>query len=187
MAKTVYQLKVTLAGSNPEIWRRIVVNPGIWLVSFHRILQTTMGWTNSHLHLFHDGTSEYVPREFETEDTLDSRGVKLKQILNSENPSILYEYDFGDGWAHKIELEKVTDEGDNGKVPRCIEGERACPPEDCGGLPGYDEVRKIISNPAHAEYEETLQWLGGNFDPEQFSLDEVNELLRRKDYGCPWY
>ena len=187
MSKPIYQLKVTLEGSSPEIWRRIIVNPDVWLVSFHRILQTTMEWTNSHLHLFHDGAREYVPREFETEDTLDSRGVKLKQILNRDNPVILYEYDFGDGWAHRIELEQVIDKGDKERVPRCIGGERNCPPEDCGGLPGYDEVQKIISNPGHEEYEETLQWLGGSFDPEHFSLNEVNELLGQRNYGCPWY
>jgi len=186
MVKAVYQLKITLKDSSPEIWRRIIVDPDVLLVDFHRILQTTMGWTNSHLHLFHDGKYEYSPREFEVEETIDSRSVKLNEILTGENQAILYEYDFGDGWVHDIVLEKIIEEEEKGQIPRCIGGERNCPPEDCGGMGGYEELLEIISDPEHEEHEGTLQWLGGSYDPEHFNMDEVNERLSQKDYGCLW-
>ncbi|MFW6019909.1 MAG: plasmid pRiA4b ORF-3 family protein [Bacteroidales bacterium] len=188
MTKPVYQLKITLKGSSPEIWRRVIVDPDVLLVDFHRILQTTMGWTNSHIHLFHDGKHEYSPREFEVEDTIDSRSVKLNEILSDENKRILYEYDFGDGWIHEILLEKIIKDKDKGQIPRCIDGERNCPPEDCGGMGGYEALLEIISDPDpdHEEYKEIMQWLGGSYDPDYFNKEEVNEQLSQKDYGCLW-
>lgn len=186
MTKQIYQVQIVLLDTRPKIWRRLLVNSDILLVDFHRIIQTAMGWTNSHLHLFNDGMTDYSPVEFEVEDSKDSRTVKLKTILKKEKSKILYEYDFGDGWIHDIILEKIINEEDKGQIPRCLKGNGKCPPEDCGGTSGYQELKKTISNPRHYDYESMMEWLGGEFDPKFFDNDQINQQLRKKDYGCLW-
>ena len=186
MSKKVYQVKISLKGISPAIWRRILVVPDISLVDFHRIIQTTMGWSNSHLHLFKNGREEYSPKEFEVEDNKDSRVFKLNKLLKREKNRILYEYDFGDGWEHIILLEKIVEVDEKEQVPKCLKGKRNCPPEDCGGIWGYNDFLKIISNPQHEEYEETMEWCGEEFDPEYFNIQEINELLSQRNYGCIW-
>ena len=183
----IYQLQITLAHSKPKIWRRILVKPDTLLVDLHRIIQSTMGWTNSHLHLFQDDLmNEYAPKEFEVENAKNSRTVKLNTILKKEKHRILYEYDFGDGWEHEIILEKIIKEDEKNQIPRCVDGKRNCPPDDCGGIWGYEELLKVISNPKHKEYKSMIEWLGGKFDPEYFNLNEINKLLSQKDFGCIW-
>ena len=186
MTKQIYQIQVVLTNTKPKIWRRLLVNSDILLVDLHRIIQTAMGWTNSHLHLFNDGMTDYAPREFEVEGSRNSRTIKLYSILKKEKSKILYEYDFGDSWNHDIILEKIIKEEDTGQIPRCIKGKRNCPPEDCGGTWGYSDLLLTISNPKHEDYESMMEWLGGNFDPEYFDIDEINNNLRQKDYGCLW-
>ena len=186
MTKQIYQIQVVLTNTKPKIWRRLLVNSDILLVDLHRIIQTAMGWTNSHLHLFNDGMTDYAPREFEVEGSRNSRTIKLYSILKKEKSKILYEYDFGDSWNHDIILEKIIKEEDTGQIPRCIKGKRNCPPEDCGGTWGYNDLLLTISNPKHEDYESMMEWLGGNFDPEHFDIDEINNNLRQKDYGCLW-
>lgn len=186
MTKQIYQIQVVLTNTKPKIWRRLLVNSDILLVDLHRIIQTAMGWTNSHLHLFNDGITEYAPKEFEVEGSRNSRTIKLYSILKKEKSKILYEYDFGDSWNHDIILEKIIKEEDTGQIPRCIKGKRNCPPEDCGGTWGYSDLLLTISNPKHEDYESMMEWLGGNFDPEHFDIEEINNNLRQKDYGCLW-
>jgi hypothetical protein len=120
MAKQIYQIQVVLTNAKPKIWRRLLVNSDTLLVDFHRIIQTTMGWTNSHLHLFNDGMTNYAPKEFEVEESKNSRTIKLNTILKKEKSKILYEYDFGDSWNHDIILEKIIREEETGQIPRCI-------------------------------------------------------------------
>jgi len=184
--KKVYQLKITLIDSNPKIWRQILVNPDTLLVDLHRIIQTIMGWTNSHLHQFTDGINFYAPNEFEIEESINSRTVKLNKILRQEKEGIFYEYDFGDGWEHVIVLEKIIDEDEKNQIPRCLDGKRHCPPENCGGIWGYEDLLKIISNKKNEELKETMDWLGGKFDPDYFNLKEINKQLKEKDFGCIW-
>jgi len=186
MEGKIYQIKVELRYSEPIIWRRILVNSNILLVDLHRILQTVMGWTNSHLHLFSDNRNEYSPIEFEVEGAIDSRITKLSKILKKENEKILYEYDFGDGWEHDLILEKIQLEDENSNAPICIDGKRNCPPEDCGGIGGYENLLEIISDKKHPEYKETITWLGGKFDPEYINIEKINKSLKKKDYGCIW-
>ena len=186
MTKQIYQIQVVLTNTKPKIWRRLLVNSDILLVDLHRIIQTAMGWTNSHLHLFNDGMTDYAPREFEVEGSRNSRTIKLNSILKKEKSKILYEYDFGDSWNHDIILEKIIKEEETGQIPRCIKGKRNCPPEDCGGTWGYSDLLLTISNPKHEDYESMMEWLGGNFDPEHFDIEEINNNLRQKDYGCLW-
>ena len=102
MTKPIYQIQVVLTNTKQKIWRRLLVNSDILLVDLHRIIQTAMGWTNSHLHLFNDGLTDYAPKEFEVEESRNSRTIKLNSILKKEKSKILYEYDFGDSWNHDI-------------------------------------------------------------------------------------
>jgi len=178
-----YQLKISLNDIKPLIWRRFIVDSQIKLPDLHKVIQTVMGWTNSHLHQFiKDGKFYSEPDEESFVEYIDYRKIKLNQILQKEKQSFIYEYDFGDGWEHKIVLEKII-KGNIYKHPLCIDGQRSCPPEDCGGPYGYQDLLKIISNPNNDEYDEMMEWLGNDFDPEHFDIELINERLKRKNYG----
>ncbi len=173
----IYQLKITLDGSKPPIWRRVEVADTITLAKLHTIVQAAMGWYDSHLHQFSVG-AEYYGVPHPEMDVRDERRLKLNQALTAPQQKIRYEYDFGDSWLHDIVLEKVLDPEPGVSYPRCTAGKRACPPEDCGGVWGYAELLETISDPQHPEHEEMREWLDEDFDPEAFDLDEVNAALR---------
>ena len=178
--RNIYQLKVTLNGAKPPIWRRILVPSDIQLGKLHIVLQVAMGWTNSHLHQFVSGSTPYGIQddEFSFEmEVEDENKYKLNQLLKSEKEAIKYEYDFGDGWEHKIVLEKILPHENDKQLPRCIKGKRACPPEDCGGVWGYQGLLDILKDPEHPEYEDMVEWLGDEFDSEAFNINETNEML----------
>ncbi|MEW6087250.1 MAG: plasmid pRiA4b ORF-3 family protein [bacterium] len=184
----IYQLKITLNDSNPPIWRRILIKSDILLPDLHKIIQTVMGWTNSHLHEFDiNGRIYGLPEndEFEDENRItDYSSVKLDSLITRENEQFIYDYDFGDFWRHTILLEKILPVEKKVYYPKCIDGMGHCPPDDCGGIHRYAEILEIIKNPGNDEYEEMMEWLGDEFDPEYFNLDEINKLLKRRDYGC---
>jgi hypothetical protein len=186
MAKKNYQIKIVLTDVEPSVWRRLMLDPDITLRDFHKIIQTAMGWTNSHLHQFEVGRDFYAPKEFEVEGANNSNTKKLSSILNKEGVHIKYEYDFGDGWMHDITLEKIGQENKLIEIPCCMDGHGKCPPEDCGGTHGYRNLKKVIADPEHEEFEDTMEWLGGEFDPNYFDMQEVNDMLRSPDYGCIW-
>jgi len=180
---SIYQLKVTLVGSKPPIWRRILVSGDVNLSVFHQILQDVMGWTDSHLHQFVAGGIMYSAPYDDYADDLeiefrDESKYKLSQLLKREKDSLIYEYDFGDSWEHKIVLEKILPDDGSTETPSCIKGKRACPPEDCGGIWGYANLIEIVQNPKHPEHQEMLEWLEEGFDPEYFDLDDINEGLQ---------
>ncbi|MCS5422514.1 MULTISPECIES: plasmid pRiA4b ORF-3 family protein [Psychrilyobacter] len=180
--KSIYQLKIELKGAKPPIWRRVLVPSNIRLDKLHEVIQESMGWFNYHLHHFYDGKKYYqIPLEeddgFWGDSSLDERKYKLYQLLKKEKQKLTYEYDFGDGWEHKIILEKILPFDSEMKLPVCIKGKRACPPEDCGGIWGYEHLLEIISDPTHEEYKEMTEWLGREFDPTNFDLELINELL----------
>ncbi|MFC2118240.1 plasmid pRiA4b ORF-3 family protein [Bacteroidota bacterium] len=177
---SIYTLKVTLMEIKPEIWRRFTVSSDVLLPKLHQMLQTIMGWTNSHLHQFIKDEKIYCePSPYDEMNSIDYRNISLEKFLKKEGDQIIYEYDFGDGWRHNITLEKII------KVPLCLEGERACPPEDCGSFPGYENLVEIIKDPSHKEYNDYMTWLGGSYDPELFEKEKINKLLRKKYYGMP--
>ena len=182
--RSMYQLKVSLVESKPPIWRRLLVHSNISLSKFHDAIQYSMGWTDSHLHLFDkDGISygvsdEEMGGDFGM-DVADEKKYTLSDLLLQEKDSLTYEYDFGDSWAHKVVLEKILPFEESTKRVRCIKGKRACPPEDCGGIWGYKNLLEIIDDPSHPERDEMLEWLGGSIDPEYFSLSETNRVLSR--------
>lgn len=173
-----YQLKITLRGSRPPIWRRFVVPESITLPKLHNVIQIVMGWTDSHLHEFIVGRVSYgVP---DPEWPLGSRNearVRINQLVDNEKQKMLYLYDFGDGWEHVIELEKIIVGDKTSSKPRCIAGKRACPPEDCGGIYGYYDLLVAIKDPDHPEHENMIEWLGGDLDSEFFDVDEINKIL----------
>jgi len=178
--RNTYQLKVTLNDATPPIWRRILVPSDIPLGKLHIVLQVAMGWTNSHLHQFVSGGTLYgiQDEEFSLEmEVEDENRYKLDQLLRAEKEAIKYEYDFGDGWVHKIVLEKILPHQNDKQLPLCIKGKRACPPEDCGGIGGYLGLLDILKDPEHPEYEDMVEWLGGELDSEAFDIDETNEML----------
>lgn len=136
------------------------------------------------MHQFIKGNEFYSEPDDESfVETIDYRKIRLNHILTQEKMSFSYEYDFGDGWEHKIVLEKILSD-QKLKHPICLDGKRKCPPEDCGGSGGYESLLKIISDPKNNEYEEMIEWLGGKFDPNSFDIEEINEMLKEKDYGC---
>jgi Plasmid pRiA4b ORF-3-like protein len=177
---TIYQFKVTLRDIKPPIWRRIQVTSEITLGEFHEILQTAMGWFNGHLHLFEIQGIEYGQPAPEYDwDVRDESKVKLSRVVTGEKCKFRYTYDMGDGWEHEILLEKLLPAESEVQYPICIKGKRACPPEDCGGPWGYPEFLEAIQTSTHPEHESMLEWVGGEFDPEAFDLEEVNEALKQ--------
>ena len=175
----IYQIKVTLGDSKPPIWRRILVPINITLGELHDILQVVMGWADYHLHQFIVGRTYYgVPHPDYGFDMRNEKRVKLNQIVAGEGFKFRYEYDFGDSWLHNLLVEKVLPPQPGQQYPVCIKGKRACPPEDVGGVWGYYGFLEAIQNPNHPEHEGYLEWVGDEFDPEEFDLDVVNEALR---------
>jgi hypothetical protein len=179
----IYQVKVTLKGSKPPIWRRIQVASDTRLDRLHRIVQCVMGWDGGHLHQFIVGGVCYstpMPEfgiDMET-DCADARKVSLQKAAPGVKCRILYEYDFGDGWEHDLLVEKVLDPDPAARYPVCLAGKRACPPEDCGGIWGYVELLKALQDPQHPEHKNMTEWIDEDFDPEGFDLEEVNRRLR---------
>jgi hypothetical protein len=178
----IYQIKVTLEYSKPPIWRRIQVPGDVNLRKLHRILQEVMGWSDYHLHQFIVGETYYGEPHPDYEgfgfQMRDEKRVKLAQIVPAEKFKFFYEYDFGDSWEHQLLVEKILPPEPGVHYPRCLKGKRACPPEDVGGVWGYDSFLEAIRDPDHPEHDDMLEWIGGEFDPEAFDLDEINATLK---------
>jgi len=189
MTKKIYRIKIALKESKPRIWRRLLVQPDLLLSDFHKIIQTSMGWTNSHLHQFIKNQTYYSMRMPENDlwdemNDVDYKKMKISDLLKNEKEKITYEYDFGDSWYHDVILEKILPVDEKLKYPVCLAGKMNCPPEDCGGVWGYSDMLEILKQPDHEEYDSYIEWLGGPFDPEHFDKDIVNEMLREEDFGC---
>jgi hypothetical protein len=174
---TIYQIKVTLEGSKPPIWRRLLVPSNLTLGDLHYIIQIAMGWTDSHLHQFIIGEKYYGVPHFEMEEMIDEEKVKLAKVIPGEKFKFRYEYDFGDSWTHLVLVEKVLAAEPGKPYPICLTGRRHCPPEDCGGVWGYADFVEAMANPKHPEHKNMKEWYGEDFDPEAFDLDEVNRML----------
>jgi len=195
IAGPVFRLKVTLVDTESPIWRCLLVPTNMLLGDFHFVLQDAMGWTNSHLHEFIAGgewTFDFVTGgtcygniQFDEEgDMEDEFSTTLGGILKQPGDRIAYVYDFGDNWTHSILLEEILSSVPAGvEVPSCLEGKRACPPDDCGGTSGYSELLDILADPDHEEYENMKSWVEsmveGKFDSEAFDLKKVNRSIRQ--------
>lgn len=178
----IYQFKIMLEGIKPAIWRRIQVPETYTFWDLHVAIQDSMGWLDYHLHQFKITNSRTNEKDIigipddEWEDavpTLSGWEIPISSYFSLQTKNADYEYDFGDGWQHKITLEAILSLDPNHKYPTCIAGENACPPEDCGGIWGYENLLKVIKSPNHEEYESMMQWLGDNFNPTEFNPTSV--------------
>ncbi len=177
----VYQIKLSLRGAKPPIWRRLEVPADVSLARLHTAVQVAFGWQDRHLHVFETPYGRFGT----SSENLDQRSenpVSLEQVLPEIKSRIGYTYDFGDDWEHDIVLEKILDRDPATRYPRCTGGRRAAPPEDSGGIWGYAELVEILSEPDHPEHDDRMDWLGlqsvGEFDPATFDVDAVNKILR---------
>lgn len=177
---TAYQLKITLVGAEPPVWRRVLVPGDVNLAGLHMVIQYAMGWSNSHLHMFHVGKTRYAPRTPDWDDVEDERKVILRDIAPKAGAKFFYEYDMGDSWRHEIRVEAITKAAATPQRPECLAGAGACPPEDCGGIGGYEDLLAALRDPKHEQHDEIVEWVGGDFDPEAFDLAAVNKALGRR-------
>lgn len=182
------RVRVDLVGSEPPVWRRIELAGDLTLADLHEVLQTAMGWTDSHLHQFFVGPErDYTVQPFltdfsedEGDDGIHEREVRLDQVLVGVGDQLVYDYDFGDSWEHAVRLEETRADDATAPRARVLDGGRACPPEDCGGLGGYDELLEALAagRGADEHQRELLDWLGEGYDPDGFSAARTDELLQ---------
>lgn len=181
-AESVYQFKITLKGLKPPIWRRIQV-PGTYSFwDLHVAIQDSFGWLDCHLHNFEiinprTGESEEIGIPTEDlggfVDMLAGWECEISKYFSGGNKKADYIYDFGDDWNHDVRLEKILPRDPKVKYPVCTGGKRACPPEDCGGVWGYEELLEIIMDSGHERHDEMMEWLDGDFDPEHFDITKI--------------
>lgn len=174
---TGFQLRIELREVLPQVWRRFLVPGSIALSGLHRVIQEVMGWENCHLHLFRFGNKEYgIPDPEFPSEMRSERGRRLHEFLHNEGETFGYEYDFGDSWEHDIVVERIVTDAEIVDA-KCLEGERACPPEDVGGPPGYMEYLEALKDPSHPDHQQMVEWRGPSFDPERFDLKRINRRL----------
>ena len=183
----VFQLKVTLKGTKPPVWRRVLVEGSSTLDKVHAVIQAAFGWWDYHLHEFEIGGTRYGVPDPDDDDwgvpTTDESGVRLDAVAEAGS-RISYTYDFGDNWHHDVVVEKVLPADATMTLPACVDGRRACPPEDCGGTGGYEHLLEILADPGHPEHRERLEWIGRPFDPAAFDPSEFEENLRNAELAA---
>ena len=172
------QIRVALVGIEPPIWRRLVVPIGFHLGQLHRVIQAAFGWWDYHLHEFEIGRTRYgMPDPSgDWNPSRDERRTRIDAVAKEGTP-FQYTYDFGDGWEHRVVVEKVLPNAAGTRLPACVDGRRACPPEDCGGPWGFQDLLSILSDPKHPEHDERIEWLGGLFDADAFDPSEFEDNL----------
>ena len=183
-AQEIYGIKVTLLGTKPPIWRRLLVPASMPLAKLHDVLQTAMGWHDCHMHEFRAGERHFGrpdPEDISMGMQVENeRNIRLSSVLRRLGAKLIYTYDFGDNWKHAIVLEKLLPLLPDMTSPICIDGSLACPPDDCGGIPGFYELLDALADPNHKQHQEMRDWIGGDFDPQAFSVEDVNRKLAPK-------
>ena len=180
----IFQLKISLDEIERPIWRRLRVPGDVSLFKLHFIFQIAMGWTNSHLHEFHIEDQYYgIPDEdgWDIREIKEEKEYRLEQVISSKGFQFSYLYDFGDSWEHTILIEDILEPVDSEIYPTCLDGASACPPEDVGGIWGYEVFLEAISDPDHPEHDGYLTWAGGSFDPDAFDRSRIDAELRNID------
>ncbi len=183
---TVHRLKVTLRGVRPPVWRRVEVVSTTTLHQLSAELEAAMGWFGGHLHAFEVGGTTYqLPDDDELgwRPTKDERRAVLNKVVPAVKMKMLWEYYFGDGWAHDVLVEAIEPAVAGVEYPRCIAGGRASPPEDCGGPWGYADLLEALADPSHPEHAAMLEWAPPDFDPARFDPDEATHAIRQAE---PW-
>jgi Plasmid pRiA4b ORF-3-like protein len=173
-----YEIKVQLSGvTKPPVWRRLQIPAAISLGEFHEVIQVAMGWENHHMHVFSDGRNDYGLPDIEL-GFVDEWTVTVSQMLTKVGDKARYTYDFGDTWDHDITLEKIHPAGTLETSLACTAGNGACPPEDCGGVWGYENLKETLADPNAERHSDLLDWLGltsgDDFNPKEFSVEEIN-------------
>ena len=187
-APRLYEMTISLMDAGVDIERRVLAPEHCTLADLHLIIQAAMGWTDAHLHEFtsRDGTMYGDPRIDEL-DFVDEAGALIGEVLCEPGEALRYVYDFGDYWVHRVELAAIR-ACDGPAEPSCIGGRGACPPEDCGGVYGYQELREALANPDAPEYEELAEWaaevIGLPLDVHAFDLDAANDAVRSLSGGA---
>jgi len=176
----IYILRITLEAVEPQVWRRVQVPGSITLERLHTVIQKTMGWRDAHLHEFEVGGRRYgQPEPDEPHYKVEPEWkLTLRAAAPTEGARFRYVYDLGEGWGHELLVEAIQASAAPFNYPVCLAGERACPPEDCGGAPGYANLLDVLRDRTHPEHRDMLAWAGRGFDPERFDLAAVNRKLR---------
>ena len=169
----LYEIRITLMYLEPAIWRRVVVPKDITLGALHAVIQIAMGWEDGHLHEFQIGKKRYgrmMPNSLGFDDSPVEEEIVHLNGVAKPRAKFIYQYDFGDDWLHEIHVEREVVSETGKRKARCIAGEHACPPEDCGGANGYVNILEILADTAHEEYGEMREWIGDDFDPHHFDV-----------------
>ena len=177
----IYQLKIVLLDIDPPIFRILQIKGNANLGKLHDYIQGSMGWNDCHLHEFKIKDQRYQAEEqmyddIDSPDMHDEKDYRINKLLQ-EGDSFIYIYDYGDCWEHEIFVEKIIPPEDGVHYPICTYGERACPPEDCGGSCGYEQLLAILKDPKHEEYEDYSEWVGEDFDPDKFDLEKTSRVV----------
>jgi hypothetical protein len=181
----VYQFKIDLLYTKPPIWRRIQMADGT-LDDLHEQIQSAFGWTNSHLHEFAIDKKRYCTPSLCDDDfgemkAEDSTQTRLSNLFARRRKGFQfhYIYDFGDSWEHAIVFEGAVDADPKAKYPLCLDGARAGPPDDCGGVPGYYHLLEVLADSKHPEYEDMKEWVDDNFDPDRFDANKATKSMQK--------
>lgn len=190
---TSLTFKIELDDTDPKVTRSFKVSPNTTMYELHHIIQIVMGWTNSHIYQFNVGKQVMADTRLVDDElgpVTDVKGVMLTDVFSKVGTVVIYEYDFGDGWKHHLELVDISTHTFDEALPKIIGGEYACPPEDCGGRYGYRELKEILLNPQHPEYESTKVWVGPKFNPMvcdfssiQQGLGKLQKLIAKYEKG----
>jgi hypothetical protein len=183
----VLQFKISLLEVKPAVWRRIQVVEGT-LDELHEHIQSAMGWTNSHLHQFRDKMKRYanpnqMHEDMEVYGLIDTTTTMMSDVFRRAKTKMIYEYDFGDGWAHEVLFEGKFPAEPRSRYPVCLDGANACPPEDCGGPWGYAHLLEALSDKKHPEHAAMKEWIGGKFDAKKFTSQSATRSMRQ---GLPY-
>ena len=181
-APKVFEFTISLLNTKPLVWRKVLAHEFIELPDLHMLIQMAMGWEARHLYSFEINNKHYSDGESATEiNHLDDEGASLIDVLGSSK-KFLYTYDFGDHWVHEVEITKELNHDPRMNYPVCIAGQNACPPEDCGGIGGFEQLKTTLTGKESEEKSEMLAWLGGFFDTSTFDPNFVNKhFLWAKD------
>jgi hypothetical protein len=177
----MFTFQIKLIGTEPLVTRTFKLSSESSMYVLHHIIQVVMGWKNYHLYQFEVGTMVIADKRLWDEEEMgpitDVKDVSVGEVFTKVGTTAVYEYDFGDGWMHHLELVDRSIHPTQEVLPLVISGENACPPEDCGGIHGYKELLEVLKNTKHPEYRETKVWVGSKFNPTKFSVDAHNKEL----------
>ena len=185
MTTMMYELEMSLLNIEPRIWRRFAMSGNMGLKKLHSVIQIVMGWEDYHLHSFEIGGKTYTMDEADWMDYGDTpdgiryeSDFRIRGVLD-EGDQFTYQYDFGDNWQHSIKVVHTGAPQEGVQYPICLAGARACPPEDVGGVRGYQNYLEALMNPLHEDHEQMVDWRGPGFDPNAFDVVSINQQLRK--------